>query len=114
MHSAIRNACLDQLLQPMSPFPSFMNWEGCHGLEQLIETGIAYGAVHKVNPEVMMGMTNVEGKGTTAVMKNQWSAVAPPAPTGNMTADNAYFMYNSIVGYSSTPQTGLVYKHFVK
>jgi len=96
------------------PMPGFTNKEGIRGMEALISTGIAYGACHTVNPEVMIGMTNQCSKSTEKTYRNFYAPFAPPAPTNNFTADNAYMVYTSIAGYSSNPQRGLVYNRFVR
>jgi hypothetical protein len=96
------------------PFPPFTNKQGIEGLEALISTGIAYGSVFILNPEVCLGMTNLDSKDVEKAMRTLWAPVAPPAPTKNVSPDNAYIVYNSIAGYQSTPESGMVYNHFVR
>jgi hypothetical protein len=98
----------------MGPFPAFTNKQGTDGLEALLDTGIAYGAVYGMNAEVLFGLTNQEEKDIEKWYRNFYSPVAPPGPIKKMNAENSLFTYYSVQGYNSTPSQGLVYSHFVK
>merc|ERR1712232_1162022 len=71
-----------------SPMPYFSNAQGLYGMECLIRSNLAYGAVNAVNPPLMFGMVQGDWLGYT---RNFFGYYAP-SPPGDPNEDH----YNTI------------------
>jgi hypothetical protein len=101
-----------------SPMPSFANWMGLKGLEGLISTNVAYGAVYQVNAEYLYGMTNslYEGK-NGQYTRNFYGDLAPPVvrPDYVKNPEYVYGVYKDLMfSHDADPRQGKIYKFYVQ
>merc|ERR1712190_377818 len=84
-----------------SPMPSFMNWQGLKGLEGLIATNVAYGAVYQVNAEFFCGMTQQYEGHQGQYMRNFYGAMAPPMARADFVQkpEYVYGVYKDLIGH---------------
>jgi NAD(P)-dependent dehydrogenase (short-subunit alcohol dehydrogenase family) len=93
------------------PFPYFTNAEGLHGMEQLIRTNFAYGAVMRANLPMVFGMCGGDEPEAQCEFRNFYSIYAPHPP-----GDPYKNSYNTIIHAKQNTSTkmfkGLVFKYF--
>merc|ERR1712048_1254987 len=94
--------------------PYFTNKEGLRGLNELLSTGLPYGSVYKINPQVYFQMIYPFDAPQQCLTRNWSSEMAPTMPVVSVDEKHMNTAYRDLHGsLLANGSKRLVYDHFV-